>query len=322
MKRIFKTICGICTATVMGFSLVACSPKNETKTSDCSDTVTITKSTTEMESSTVGTLTLVSETTTTKVSTTFTRTTTTTAETTTTEKSKTETFAQAVTLLQTKTEAFIAQEMKATALPIETTTTSTTTSTTTTAKETIETKAETTTVPVETSILIVYKPNTHYVHKSNCHWVDDSCYEITDTNEIEARKCTECDPDITIVTEYVQPSVNAGISYDNLSEWDITLLRKIVSNEWGSDWVSVEDKAKIVASVMNMVKDPRWGNTIESVLDVSCAPWGFNKYANHYMSDSIIAAVDYYFANKDTVFANWTCNSWYGDGVNNYFYTA
>ena len=103
----------------------------------------------------------------------------------------------------------------------------------------------------------------------------------------------------------------------NISDWEYTLLCRIVSSEYGSDWVPVEEKAKIVASVMAMVYNPNYPDTIEEVLDVSCAPWGFDKYYDYYMSDSIYAAVDYYFTSG--AYDGWTCTSWSGDGTWNYF---
>ena len=108
--------------------------------------------------------------------------------------------------------------------------------------------------------------------------------------------------------------------YDyGLTEYEVILLRKLVSSEYGADWVSVEEKAKIVASIMNRVYNS--GRSISDVIASCCEPWGFNRNKNYYMSDSIIAAVDYYFANKDTVFANWTATSWYGNGRVNTFYS-
>lgn len=110
-------------------------------------------------------------------------------------------------------------------------------------------------------------------------------------------------------------------AYDyGLNDNDIILLRKIVSSEYGADWVPVEEKAKIVAAVMTRVNNPAYPSTIAEVLRRGCEPWGFNPNKNYYMSDSIIAAVDYYFENKDTVFANWTYTSWWGDGRTNYFH--
>jgi len=89
---------------------------------------------------------------------------------------------------------------------------------------------------------------------------------------------------------------------------------------------SVYERAKIVASVMNMVNDSRWPNNVEGVLDQTCAPWGFNKYNDYFCGGSVhystmSDAVDYYF-NHPQEFANWTCNQWQGDGVYNHFRTV
>ena len=74
----------------------------------------------------------------------------------------------------------------------------------------VETPAEPTeaaTQPAETKReYVVFKPSTHYIHKSTCHWVDSTCYEITDTKEIECRKCSECNPEIEIINNYVEPT--------------------------------------------------------------------------------------------------------------------
>ena len=218
---------------------------------------------------------------------------------------------------------------------ITTTTTVETTVTTTTTKITTEKKK-----------VFIFKPETHYVHTKDCYWTEcGTIEEITNTEGIEARLCDECCPDIEIVNLYEEPEIDyteiyadyeedidssenyynedksestyaAQGSY-NISDWEYTLLCRIVSSEYGSDWVPVEEKAKIVASVMAMVYNPNYPDTIEEVLDVSCAPWGFDKYYDYYMSDSIYAAVDYYFTSG--AYDGWTCTSWSGDGTWNYF---
>ena len=218
---------------------------------------------------------------------------------------------------------------------ITTTTTVETTVTTTTTKITTEKKK-----------VFIFKPETHYVHTKDCYWTEcGTIEEITNTEDIEARLCDECCPDIEIVNLYEEPEIDyteTYIDYEedtdssedyynedesestyaaqgsyNISDWEYTLLCRIVSSEYGSDWVPVEEKAKIVASVMAMVYNPNYPDTIEEVLDVSCAPWGFDKYYDYYMSDSIYAAVDYYFTSG--VYDGWTCTSWSGDGTWNYF---
>ena len=218
---------------------------------------------------------------------------------------------------------------------ITTTTTVETTVTTTTTKITTEKKK-----------VFIFKPETHYVHTKDCYWTEcGTIEEITNTEDIEARLCDECCPDIEIVNLYEEPEIEYTETYTdyeedtdssedyynedesesayaaqgsyNISDWEYTLLCRIVSSEYGSDWVPVEEKAKIVASVMAMVYNPNYPDTIEEVLDVSCAPWGFDKYYDYYMSDSIYAAVDYYFTSG--VYDGWTCTSWSGDGTWNYF---
>lgn len=218
---------------------------------------------------------------------------------------------------------------------ITTTTTIETTVTTTTTKITTEKKK-----------VFIFKPETHYVHTKDCYWTECGIIEeITNTEDIEARLCDECCPDIEIVNLYEEPEIDYTETYTdyeedtdssedyynedesestyaaqgsyNISDWEYTLLCRIVSSEYGSDWVPVEEKAKIVASVMAMVYNPNYPDTIEEVLDVSCAPWGFDKYYDYYMSDSIYAAVDYYFTSG--AYDGWTCTSWSGDGTWNYF---
>lgn len=221
----------------------------------------------------------------------------------------------------------------------------TTAITTTTTVETTVTTI-TTKITTEKKKVFIFKPETHYVHTKDCYWTECGIIEeITNTEDIEARLCDECCPDIEIVNLYEEPEIDYTETYTdyeedtdssedyynedesesayaaqgsyNISDWEYTLLCRIVSSEYGSDWVPVEEKAKIVASVMAMVYNPNYPDTIEEVLDVSCAPWGFDKYYDYYMSDSIYAAVDYYFTSG--AYDGWTCTSWNGDGTWNYF---
>lgn len=181
---------------------------------------------------------------------------------------------------------------------------------------------EETTSQIEEEEYIVYKPSTHYIHRSTCHWVNDECYEITDTNDIEARKCRECNPDIEIVNQYIEivtvtttptAATDSPTSVDNYSR---QLLAEITWHEAGSSWISIYNKACIVAGVMNRVRDSRFPNTVYGVLT---ARGQFSGYWPGCCTptQACYDAVDYYFAHTSE-FGNF--NSWYGDGKQNHFY--
>lgn len=165
---------------------------------------------------------------------------------------------------------------------------------------------------------IYFKPNTHYIHKASCHWcnadlgANEQLIEIETTKGIECRKCSECNPEIEIITPYVEPTpVAAGI--DNYSR---QLLAEITWHEAGSNWISQYNKAKVVAGVMNRVNDPRFPNT---VYDVLVAPNQFTGYWPGCCtpSQACYDAVDYYFAHTNEFNSD---NSWWGDGYQNHFY--
>ena len=218
----------------------------------------------------------------------------------------------------------------------------------TTVAETIETP----TVEVESESVqdtepareyIVYKPSTHYVHKNTCRWFNNECEEITSTEGLECRRCAECNPDIEIITEYVVPqpvvttpavietttpptstvntSEHAALNY--VTEDERVYLCNVVGSEYGSDWVSLYDKACVVATVMNRYYDGGWqgygrSNTIYNVIT---APGQFNpayavNYYRYNVTDSCIQAVDYYFENM-SIFPHYT--SFWGDGTANHF---
>ena len=104
-----------------------------------------------------------------------------------------------------------------------------------------------------------------------------------------------------------------------ISDYERILLNNVVAREYGSDWVSVYDKACVVATVMNRVNSPQFPNTIEGVLT---QPYQFSGYyACNYewsnVTDSVRESVDYYFNHQDE-FGNYLY--FYGDGTRNYFY--
>lgn len=216
----------------------------------------------------------------------------------------------------TYTTATTKPEVKA--VPVRTTTyISTTTGKTTTCTTT------TTNSLTQSEVYVVYKPATHYIHKSTCKWFDKTCVRIDSTDGLECRKCSKCNPDMLIIKQYVPPVDDTKYgNYDGVTSSEIVLLQKLVQNEYGADWVSVQEKAKIVASIMCQVKDKRFPNTVTKCIYKSCVPYGFNPNKYRKITDSVKKAVQYYFDNRYTVFKNWTANSWYGDGKRNHFYKA
>lgn len=217
-------------------------------------------------------------------------------------------------------------------------TTSVTTDTTTEATKTTTEVEETTAIVEEEDVqdtepareYIVYKPSTHYVHKNTCRWFDSTCKEIDSTEGLECRRCSECKPDIEIITEYVVPtppatvvntSEHAALNY--VTEDERVYLCNVVGSEYGSDWVSLYDKACVVATVMNRYYDGGWqgygrANTIYNVIT---APGQYNpayavNYYRYNVTESCIQAVDYYFENQDQ-FPHYT--SFWGDGRYNHF---
>lgn len=211
----------------------------------------------------------------------------------------------------------------------ETTTEAIATTTTTTSKA-----EETTTVATEpiveeednTGEYIVYKPSTHYVHRSTCHWFNSECVPITSTEGLEARICTECNPDIEIVTQYQEPQPvanNSGYtSLNYITDTERIYLCNTVGSEYGSDWVPLYDKACVVATVMNRVHDGGWSDGLPSTIyNVLTARYQYNPaYAVGYyrknVTQSCIDAVEYYFEHMDQ-FPHYT--SFWGDGTYNHF---
>ena len=211
----------------------------------------------------------------------------------------------------------------------ETTTEAIATTTTTTSKA-----EETTTVATEPIVeeednageYIVYKPSTHYVHRSTCHWFNSECVPITSTEGLEARICTECNPDIEIVTQYQEPQPvanNSGYtSLNYITDTERIYLCNTVGSEYGSDWVPLYDKACVVATVMNRVHDGGWSDGLPSTIyNVLTARYQYNPaYAVGYyrknVTQSCIDAVEYYFEHMDQ-FPHYT--SFWGDGTYNHF---
>ena len=123
---------------------------------------------------------------------------------------------------------------------------------------------------------------------------------------------------ITTTTDYIEnPVTSANETYSiGIDSYSYQLLAEIVEHEAGIESINIYDKAHIAAAVMNRVYDDRFPNTVyNNLIDQTQFPgyWPgcITPRATAY------EAVDYYLANPYE-FDN--SNSWFGDGVQNYFY--
>lgn len=126
----------------------------------------------------------------------------------------------------------------------------------------------------------------------------------------------------TIPTETVPVESDSVVEVDStypITEYERILLCNIVANEAGSDWISIYDKACVVACVINRINDSRFPNSIEEVLT---QPYQFSGYyaSDCYyptVTDACIQAVDYYFEHSNE-FGDYLYFE--GNGTNNVFH--
>jgi hypothetical protein len=140
---------------------------------------------------------------------------------------------------------------------VETATTTTTTKVVTT---TAAATKETTTTEKEKEEYIVYKPSTHYIHKSSCHWVTSECYKITNTKGLKTRKCSECNPNMKIVEEYIEETTKSSNS-----SWSGPILTRsagTVNGPSGKETYYNLDMSGVVSIMRNLGYDstnyPYW----------------------------------------------------------------
>lgn len=196
---------------------------------------------------------------------------------------------------------FPAPTITTTSTTTSTTTTSTTTSTSTTTTESTA-SATTATSPVEEPKEV----ETIIVEEESI--VEEDAIAVETPVEVEVTAQPE-----QASTSGFRCVDNGYVSYD-----DAVRLANTVGSEYGSDWVAVSEKAKVVATVINRVNSSRWPNT---VYDVLVQPYQYDSsYADTYfhgnVTASCIEAVDYYFEHSDE-FGN--IQSFYGDGTWNHF---
>ena len=125
------------------------------------------------------------------------------------------------------------------------------------------------------------------------------------------------EPNTANSTTYTEPVCEIKSDLP-ITETERILLCNLVGREYGSDYVPIPEKAKVVAVVMNRVNSPLFPNTIYEVLT---QPYQFSGYIasdeySYQVTDSVIEAVDYYFAHTEE-FGDWLYFE--GDGYLNYF---
>lgn len=218
-----------------------------------------------------------------------------------------------------------------TATTTETSTTLSTTDVVTSEPDTIVEAEPTTEAPRE---YVVYKPSTHYIHTSTCRWCNSECYEISSTEGIEARKCSECNPDMEIITPYEEPAPTMTSTAIQVTDYEYVILCNLVAGEYGSDWVSTYDKGAVAATVIHrMWEGTRWTNGAPATIyNVIAAPYQYDgKYLSGSYSSRVtqsckdavtyalnnIGAYDYY-TNPDGT-SVYMINSFCGDGTYNWF---
>ena len=178
-----------------------------------------------------------------------------------------------------------------------TTVTSTSTSTTTTTSTTSTTTSITT--DEITSIPTVESTTVEEVFMAE---IEDAVDETVEEAEVAYDDSVVCEP-------YV-------------SDADYVLLCNAVGHEYGSDFVSVYDKALVVEVIMNRVNSSAYPDTILGVLTAPYQFTGAESYAylgtySYQVTDSVKAAVDYYFNNPGEF--NHGYLSFWGDGTYNHF---
>ena len=186
---------------------------------------------------------------------------------------------------------------------------------TTTTEEIVETTT-TTAVIKEKEIKILYKPSTHYFHNSNCRWVDDTCIENWDLAVVEGRLCSECKPKLTLINYYKEEEKKSNLP---ITQSEFIMLANLVAHEYGAYWVPTAEKAKVVMTVMDRVRDKRYPNNVRDViLQKNQYCWVPNSYYWKRTTQDCKDAVTYYFNHQDQYSKN--LFSFWGNGYQNFFY--
>lgn len=178
--------------------------------------------------------------------------------------------------------------------------------------------------PSETNVKTGSKSaGTTSVHRTNVLETTSTTTTVTTTTttmEVTTSTTIVVETTEIIQTEpYVEETWEPIYYNDYITDYEHILLANCVANEYGSDWVSIYDKACVVAVVMNRVHNDSWPNTIEGVLtqkDQFTGYWACGYYWDK-TTQSCKDAVDYYFSHQEE-FPYYT--GFWGDGTYNYFH--
>ena len=116
-----------------------------------------------------------------------------------------------------------------------------------------------------------------------------------------------------------------AVAYDAsnlpITQAEFYMLANLVAHEYGADWVSLHEKAKVVMTVMNRVRDSRFPNTIRGViLQRNQFCWVPDSYYWRRTTQSCKDAVVYYFNHQSEYSTR--LNSFYGRNGVNHFYAV
>ena len=191
------------------------------------------------------------------------------------------------------------------AYDVEIVTVSTTEITTTTEKETetTTTEAETTTTEITTTTTkeTTTKPKT------------------TTTTTVRTTTTKPKTTTTTATTEQVETTTGTSNGTLPITQAEFYMLANLVAHEYGADWVSLHEKAKVVATVMNRVRMSRFPNTVrEVILQRNQYCWVPDSYYWKRTTQSCKDAVTYYFNHKSEFSTSIT--SFRGNGRVNIFF--
>lgn len=184
---------------------------------------------------------------------------------------------------------------------IVTVSTTTTTATTTTETETTTTESETTTTESTTTT------------------TSETTTKASTTTTVRTTTTKPKTTTTVATTEQVETTVGKSNGTLPITQAEFYMLANLVAHEYGANWVSLHEKAKVVATVMNRVRMSRFPNTIrEVILQRNQYCWVPDSYYWERTTQSCKDAVTYYF-NHTSEFSS-SITSFWGDGQRNHFY--